>query len=656
MSEWDDLKEKYKAGGGAAPVDDWADLKQKYTLPKAEPQTQQAVPRQGNPLTNFAQGFNQGIAGVAGMPVDTLMNVADLATAGYGALKGALGGKDLPEVSDRKNIVGSSEWILNKLRGVAPTIADPAAPSSGWAALGRGTGAALPFTNPAASIPKQLAMGAASGLGSQIGQDIGGTQGAIIGGMLPGMAASAIPMGIRAAVRGTSGDQMAQNIADLKAAGVDSPSVGLASGNSGLRALENTMARVPVSGGVLRENMQNAQNQLQRTANDTRDALSQRYGPLAAGNAIDKGIAEFAAQKQAKASSLYDQINIPWTSQFQTPALMNAVTDMTRPIPGAPAISTGILGKDSGLPALLKNQFNADQAATVGVPYQAIKEVRSNIGERIPQQIWDRSPGIQQTRGIYAALSEDLQNAAAKAGQSQQFNRANDYFRGMTNRIDAVTPFADKAAPEASYLMFKSATRNSGSEAAKLVRTLPEAQRKVLAATAIDEMGTSIPSKQDGTGARFSSETFLTNWNKLDNSSKNALFGSSISGSQVRKNLDKIATASSLMRDQASVLGNSSGTGGAVGYASGLAGAGAVGAAVASGNYWALAPAATAAFSLYGGAKALTNPQFVAWLAKSTEINPRNQAAYMARLGSIIQQTKDPEEQKQMLNYYNALP
>ena len=185
MSEWDDLKEKYKAGGGAAPVDDWADLKQKYTLPKAEPQTQQAVPRQGNPLTNFAQGFNQGIAGVAGMPVDTLMNVADLATAGYGALKGALGGKDLPEVSDRKNIVGSSEWILNKLRGVAPTIADPAAPSSGWAALGRGTGAALPFTNPAASIPKQLAMGAASGLGSQIGQDIGAPQGAIIGGMLP---------------------------------------------------------------------------------------------------------------------------------------------------------------------------------------------------------------------------------------------------------------------------------------------------------------------------------------------------------------------------------------------------------------------------------------------------------------------------------------
>ena len=124
------------------------------------------------------------------------------------------GGKDLPEVSDIKNIVGSSEWILiSMLRGVAPTIADPQPRLVMGGAFGRGTGAALPFTNPAASIPKQLAMGAASGLGSQIGQDIGALKAQSLADVL-GMAASAIPMGIRAAVRGTSGDQMAQNIAD----------------------------------------------------------------------------------------------------------------------------------------------------------------------------------------------------------------------------------------------------------------------------------------------------------------------------------------------------------------------------------------------------------------------------------------------------------
>ena len=61
------------------------------------------------------------------------------------------------------------------------------------------------------------------------------------------------------------------------------------------------MARVPVSGGVLRENMQNAQNQLQRTANDTRDALSQRYGPASQLETLStKRIAEFAARNRRK--------------------------------------------------------------------------------------------------------------------------------------------------------------------------------------------------------------------------------------------------------------------------------------------------------------------------------------------------------------------
>ena len=97
---------------GAAPADDWADLKQKIRSQKLNRKRNKRCHVKGNPLTNFAQGFNQGIAGVAGMPVDTLMNVADLATAGYGALKGALGGKDLPEVSDRKTSLAQASGFL----------------------------------------------------------------------------------------------------------------------------------------------------------------------------------------------------------------------------------------------------------------------------------------------------------------------------------------------------------------------------------------------------------------------------------------------------------------------------------------------------------------------------------------------------------------
>lgn len=65
-------------------------------------------------LTNLAQGFNRGAIQALGLPVDTVLNVADLATAGYGAIKGALGGKDLPDTINREDIPGSSEWMLKK--------------------------------------------------------------------------------------------------------------------------------------------------------------------------------------------------------------------------------------------------------------------------------------------------------------------------------------------------------------------------------------------------------------------------------------------------------------------------------------------------------------------------------------------------------------
>lgn len=658
---WAELEKKYARGAVAdtqGSGDPWADLEAKYARQKPEsPQqqpAQQTRPRKSSPLTNFAQGFNQGVAGLAGLPVDTALNVADLATAGYGAIKGALGGKDLPETSNRKNYVGSSEWILQKLRNVSPDIADPADPSSLIAAAGRGIGGSLGFGG-TANLGRQAAMGAASGIGAQVGGEMGGVPGAVMGGMIPGIASAAAPMAVRAAVRGRDGSQMTQNLETLKAAGVESPTVGQASGNNAIRALENTLARIPISGGVMRNNAQETQSQLQRTVKATRDASSPNYGHIQSGRAIEKGIADFNAMKQAEASNLYNQINIPWNQQFQTPNILSAVQNMTRPIPGAPALSGGLLGKSSGLPAELRAQLQSDQAGTVGIPYEAIKQARSVIGEKIPQQIWDRAPGIQQTRGMYGALSDDLKSAAATAGQLPQFNRANNYYRGLTDRMDAVSNFADKAAPEASYAMFKSAMKNSGSEATKLVRTLPEPQRRVLAATAIDELGTSVRSQQDGGGTRFSSETFLSNWNGLDKGAKDSLFGSSLGGSQIRKNLDKVADVASMVRDQSKIVNNSSGTSQGAAYIGGLASAGAAAGAVMSGNPWAVAPAAMAGLGLYGGAKALTYQPFSAWLAKSTEISPKQQAQHMARLGVLIQQTKDPETQKQMLNYYNGL-
>ena len=620
---------------------------------KKAPAMAQKPKREGNPLTNFAQGVNQGALSVAGLPVDTVLNVVDLLKSGYGVAKGALGGTDLPELTNRQKIPGSSDWLASKVRQVSPMIADPADPSGFAAAAGRGVGGTLPFAG-GTNILRQLAMGSASGVGAQLGADVGGAAGAITGGMLPVLGGALGNMAIRGGVRGKSGETMAQNQADFKEAGITSPTVGMTSQNPKVQALENLLAKMPLSGGIMRNNAMGVQNQLQGKINQTRDSVSPRYNPQEAGKAIDSGVTAFNTAKTADASALYNQINIPWFKQFQTPETLKRVNDMTRPIVGAPAISQDILGKNSGLPARVKAAFTADEAGTTGIPYQAIKEVRSLVGEKIPQEIWNREPGVQQTRSIYGALSDDLKGAAATSGQLPQFNRANDFYRGLTGRMDDLTQFADKTNPEASYRAFKSAAGIGGSSAEKLLRSLPPEQRRVVSATVIDELGKAKPGQQNAEGSRFSSETFLTNWSTLDDKAKRTLFSPQV-GQNVATNLDKIASAASLLRDQGKILSNPSGTGPVAISASVLGTAASAGYAGMTGNLWAIAPVVAGGVGLTVGAKALTNPNFSTWLAKSTEITKQQQAQHLGRLATIIQQTKDPEAQQQMIDYYQSL-
>lgn len=626
--------------------------------------------RTGNPLTNFAQGVNQGVIGTAGLPVDTVLNVVDLLKSGYGYAKGKLGGTDLPELTNRQSIPGSSEWIANQVRKISPMIADPADPAGPAAAIGRGVGGTLPFAGAsqgpqlaqslvaptARSIARNLSMGGVSGLGAQIGANAGGPEGAILGGMLPGLGAQSLgPMIMRGAIRGSSGETTAKNIADLKDAGITTPSVGMTTQNSKMQWLENVLAKLPVSGGIIRDNALGVQSQLTNKLNATRDQTSPTYGTFQAGQAIDKGVGDYNKRAQGIASQLYDRIQIPWYKQYQTPETLSRVNDMTRPIVGAPAI-TEFLGRNSGLPARVKGAFNADEAGTSGIPYEAIKQSRSLIGEMIPQQIWDRTPGVQQSRSIYGALSGDLKNAAATAQQLPRFERANNFYNGLMGRMDEITPFSDKSSPEAGYRGLMSAAKGQGSQAETLLKTLPAAQRRIVAATVLDEIGKAKPGQQNAEGNRFSSETFLTNWSTVDPKAKTALFSGYDDAPKIRGNLDKIANAASLLRDQGRILSNPSGSGAAVMNASGpIAAASAVTGAAVTGNLWAIAPVATGGAGLYLGAKSLVNPKFSDWLARSTEISAQQQKQHLQRLATIINQTPSGETKDEMTRYYQSL-
>jgi len=72
--------------------------------------------------------------------------------------------------------------------------------------------------------------------------------------------------------------------------------------------------------------------------------------------------------------------------------------------------------------------------------------------------------------------------------------------------------------------------------ASKLFETLPEEEAGIARATMIDNLGKATPGAQNAAGDEFSFNTFLTNWNKMGNSAKNAIFQG-----ENRKSIDQLA-------------------------------------------------------------------------------------------------------------------
>jgi hypothetical protein len=121
-----------------------------------------------------ADGFNRGVAAIAGLPGDTLLNLRDLGAAALGSMQGAITGKTPSSAFDpvdRSQQWGSSDSIeraLNTL-GVATRVVDPTDPVQRYSAA---AGAAVPGA--LAGGPMATARAALGGVAGQAVADQGG--------------------------------------------------------------------------------------------------------------------------------------------------------------------------------------------------------------------------------------------------------------------------------------------------------------------------------------------------------------------------------------------------------------------------------------------------------------------------------------------------
>lgn len=190
-------------GAGAQPAAPRPSAPPAAAAPAGEPAVKPPPPLSaGNDSTyGFVTGnLNKGIAGLAGLPVDTARNLLNLGIAGYGYLRGnemdraRYGFREPPELIEPGP--GSGAWFEGLMRrgGMVTPSSDPTSTGGRYAAaaLQAIPSAALGRVAPQ-QAPRAVGGQAVSGMTGELAADIGGEEWRGVGAMAPGARRIASP-------------------------------------------------------------------------------------------------------------------------------------------------------------------------------------------------------------------------------------------------------------------------------------------------------------------------------------------------------------------------------------------------------------------------------------------------------------------------------
>lgn len=517
--------------------------------------------------------------------------------------------------------------------------------------------------NPAAFAASQLRGAVTAGVGGQTAREMypGNPLAEMVGQLTPDALIYGVPAAVRGMARGNNADQMQRNIQSFEDAGV-SPSVGQASENTFLQGTENALANTPGGSSVMRNAARKAADDLQQSVESAASKYGKPVSPTQAGLTIERGITApggFIDRFQTRAGSLYDNLDnfISSDAPIAVKNTASALDDLTALTPGAKNLSAQLVN-----PKLkaISEAFSQDIEGTNTLPWEAVKSVRTKVGELLNSKELLADAPRAQLKHLYSALSKDMESAARTAGPEayNAFSRANSYWKAGRERIDnALDTIVSRASPEDIYRL---AVR--GKEGASMIwplrRSLTPNQWDVVAGTTLNRLGMAKASMQNAEGTQFSVETFLTNWHNLSPQARDALFaGTRYQGLQ--KDLNAIVNSASLIRNASRVGMNPSGTAGQAANIAALSTAfGGLAGGIAAGNVpMALGTAglvAAMAGMNAGASKLMTSPSFVRWLARSTTIPTQNLPGYIARLPSALKD-ESPEVKKAATVYLNQL-
>ena len=461
-----------------------------------------------------------------------------------------------------------------------------------------------------------------------------------------------------------------------------SPTLGQVSQKRGIQTVELILGNIPGSSGRITAHAVKAQDELGKVAFNTAKNLINKTLPsseVEVGKTITQGIKNgvnasdgFVGRFQSRVGQLFEEASqlVPKNTLVSLESTLTKLKDLVAPIKGAEA--TSLILKNQFLDDILKG-LQTDVAKNGGkLSWEAVKALRSKIGNKLSS--FDLIPDVDkaQLKMIYGALSEDLK-LTAKGISKEAYNkilRADKFYsKGLKRIEDYLQPIMKVADPDRIVSTLLNSAKEGVSRINAIKKSLKPEQYKIFLSSIIDRMGRIQPAQAlggevlEGTG-KFSSETFLTNWARLSDSAKQALFKGKGWESIVMKdgtkfnpikNIDDIVKISSIIRQSGKTFKNPSGT------ADRVVGQGIVlggGATAFTGN-----PAFIfGVLGAIGGAnitsRMFTNPSFIKWLAQGTKIaSTKGMDGVLTHLGKLgtVMGNADSETRQFIYEYFQML-
>ncbi|RRU74225.1 hypothetical protein EGJ89_07490 [Stenotrophomonas maltophilia] len=531
---------------------------------------------------------------------------------------------------------------LNAGRAVAPTLTTAAPAPTAVPGVAERAGEFLT----AQPVLQAISSGAGSAA-SATARESGAGEGtqllaALAGGLAPSAISAGTPMALRGAFRGGEANRVAltEALDDFAALGA-TPSVGQGTGSWLRQGAETTLGGFPTSGSVMARFGQQQGEGIAKGLDQVSRQLSRNPTSEGAGRSIARGVKEFTADVRDRRSLLYDKLDqyVPADAPVPLSRTQQALQKLTTPTPGAEATTGAMVHPE--LKTLAENIAQDLASAPGGLPYEAVKDVRTKIGNQA--FTFDLSPDkpTAQLRQIYHELTQDMEDVAKQAGPEAEraLERANRFYAASHKRLELLENVVQKEdGPESVFQAAMSGTREGASKLRSVMRSLPVESQKDVTGAVIRRMGIANPSAQDNDGQIFSAATFLTRWNTLSPEARDTLFGRY--GGNITKDLNKIASVANRIKEGSGVLRNPSGS-----VAGGIAAGywGSLGLAILGMNIPAIAKLAATGAGANAMARVMTNPKAVRWLAKATDLPIGALPAQLPALQRIAAEDNDSD-------------